>query len=102
MQPRDDLDEGRLAGAVVAEHARHLALADVHRDPAQGVDVAIGLAHVVHDEQGRGVGGVAGDPVLDRSTHDASAFFLTYMLTSVAAMSMTPRKVLSQSTSHPA
>ena len=48
----EDLDERRLAGAVVAEHARHLAGLDRRRDAFQGDDVAVVLAQVAHLEQG--------------------------------------------------
>ena len=39
----ENLDEARLAGAVVAEDARHLARVHVHRDVAEGNDVAVVL-----------------------------------------------------------
>ena len=48
VQPRDDLDQGRLAGAVVAEDAGDLARPDLEVDAAQGPDGAVGLADVHH------------------------------------------------------
>ena len=52
VQAGDDLDQGRLAGAVVAEDAGHLAGADREVDPPQGPDRAVALAHVLHLDQG--------------------------------------------------
>ena len=49
----EDLDGRRLARAVGAEEAEHLAAGDVEVDPADRVDVAVGLAQVA-DEDGRG------------------------------------------------
>lgn len=102
VQAGHDLDQRRLTGAVVAEHARDLALADVEADTAQGVNVAVALAHVLEFEDG-GVR-VTGDvvPLGGRGAHRRSALLLTYMFTSVASSSITPRNVLNQSGFQPA
>src|SRR4051794_5316743 len=50
----EDLDEARLACAVVAEDARHLAPVDVGRDLLQRDDVAVVLGDLVGFEQMRG------------------------------------------------
>ena len=51
VQPGDDFDQGGLAGAVVAQHAGHLAGVDLQVDPGQGDDRAEGLADVLHLHQ---------------------------------------------------
>jgi len=76
VQPRDDLDERRLPGAVVAKHACDLTLAHDDVDPSEGVDVAVALADVVELED-RAVGGVSLELGLCKRAHHASAFFLT-------------------------
>ena len=52
---REDLDEARLAGAVVAEDARHLAGVHVRRDVVQRDDVSVELRDPVRLEQMRAV-----------------------------------------------
>ena len=46
VQAGDDLDQGRLAGAVVAEDAGDLAGVDGQVDALEGADGAVGLADV--------------------------------------------------------
>src|ERR1700693_5833019 len=53
MHAREDLDERRLAGAVVAEQAHHLARVDAHRDVLQGDDVVELLRDVLHLDEWR-------------------------------------------------
>ena len=53
MRAREDLDEARLAGAVVAQHARDGARVDVHRDVLERDDVAVVLRQVARLEQVR-------------------------------------------------
>src|SRR5581483_5813603 len=53
LRAREDLDQARLACAVVAEDARHLAGVDVHGDAPQGDDVAVVLRHVLGLEEMR-------------------------------------------------
>ncbi|CAM5711800.1 hypothetical protein SBADM41S_04385 [Streptomyces badius] len=96
VQPCDDLDEGGLAGAVVAEDAGDLARVDLQRDVLQGFDVAVELGHVGQfDERGRAL--------LGRGRHDvASARLRTHALSRVARSSIAPRKNLNQSGFHSA
>src|SRR5690606_32132984 len=47
----DDLDEGRLAGAVVAEERHHLAARNVEGDAAERFDGAEALGDVVEPEK---------------------------------------------------
>ena len=42
----EDLDGRRLAGAVGAEEAEDLARGDLEADPADGLDLAVGLAEI--------------------------------------------------------
>src|SRR5580765_2669637 len=102
VQTGDDLDERRLAGTVVPEDAGDLALTGRDVDTPKGMYVAVALADVVELEDGSVGGAVrSSDVVVDGDrAHRESAFRLTYWLTRVAPISMTPRKVLSQSTSH--
>ena len=51
VQTGDDLDQGRLAGAVVAEDAGHLAGVHGQVDAFEGADGAVGLADVFHLDQ---------------------------------------------------
>src|SRR5438309_8559875 len=51
VHSRENLDEARLAGAVVAEKAHHLPCVDVHRDVLQRHDVAVVLRQLVGLEQ---------------------------------------------------
>jgi hypothetical protein len=61
VQPGDDFDQGGLAGAVVAQHAGHLAGVDGQVDAGQGDDGAEGLADVLHlDQRFTGVQGGVG------------------------------------------
>src|SRR5438477_6846619 len=53
MHSREDLDQGRLPGAVVAEYARHLTGIHVRRDVLQRHDVAVVLGDVVCLEEVR-------------------------------------------------
>ena len=99
VQAGDDLDERGLAGTVVTQHTGDLTLADADVHPPQRVHVAIALATVHQLEDGLVAALHLG---LLESTHRPSAFRLTYMLTSTEAMSITPRKVLNQSTFQPA
>ena len=46
MHAREHLDQRRLAGAVVAEEAEHLARVDLERDVVEDVDRAEGLVDV--------------------------------------------------------
>jgi hypothetical protein len=55
MDAGDRLDEGRLAGPVVADEADHLTGTDAEVDPVQSLDRAESLAYPV-DLQQRGVG----------------------------------------------
>jgi hypothetical protein len=50
VEAADDLDQGRLAGAVVADEAEHLALAQAQVDVAEGGDPAEALGHVLDPE----------------------------------------------------
>jgi len=50
------LDEGRLAGAVVADERDDLAGVDLDRGAAQGVQRSEMLLDVAHRDQGRRVG----------------------------------------------
>ena len=50
----EDLDQGRLAGAVLAEQAVHLAGADVEVDAVEGADARELLDDAVHLEQRSG------------------------------------------------
>ncbi len=56
VQPGDDLDEGGLAGAVVAEHAGHPSGVDGEVDAVQGADGAVGLAGAAQFDEGRSPG----------------------------------------------
>ena len=49
----EDLDGGRLAGAVGAEQAEDLAALDLEGEPAHGLDRAVGLAQVGDLDRGR-------------------------------------------------
>ena len=49
----EDLDRRRLAGAVGAEEAEHLADADVEADPADGLVGAVALAQILDLYRGR-------------------------------------------------
>src|SRR4029450_10477773 len=51
VEAAEDLDQGRLAGAVVADEAEHLALAEAQVDVAEGGDPAEALGRVL-DPQG--------------------------------------------------
>ncbi|MCY1224178.1 hypothetical protein D9M72_363240 [compost metagenome] len=51
VQAGDDLDQGGLAGAVVAQDAGNAAIVHGHRDVGQGDDVAIAFADPVQREQ---------------------------------------------------
>ena len=44
----DHLEGGRLAGAVRAEDAEHLALGDLEADAVDGRELAVSLAQVAH------------------------------------------------------
>ncbi len=54
LGPRDDLDEGRLAAAVLPGQAVHLAREEVERDALERGDAAVGLADVTDLEHGHG------------------------------------------------
>ena len=56
MQAGDDLDQRRLAGAVVAEHPRDLARPDREVDALERPDGAVALADVDHLDQGFALG----------------------------------------------
>ena len=107
VQPGHDLDQGRLAGPVVTQHAGHLAGADRQVDPGQRPDRAVGLADVGHlDQRLTLVQGRIG--VFVQSVgHLPHAFrvvasFLTYRFTATASSNMTPRNALNQFGSQPA
>ena len=53
MHPGQDLDEGRFAGAVVAEHTGDLPGAHLGGDALEGDDVAVELRDVLEFEQWR-------------------------------------------------
>ena len=55
VEAADDLDQGRLAGAVVADQAEHLAPVQAQVDVGQGGDPAEALGDVL-DPQGLAVG----------------------------------------------
>ncbi len=55
-RPGQDLDQGRLAGAVVAEQRHHLARMDLEADPVEGGDRAEALADAIRPEQRLGLG----------------------------------------------
>ena len=59
VEAADDLDQGRLAGAVVADEAEHLAPAQAQVDVGQGGDPAEALGHVL-DPEGLAVRGAGG------------------------------------------
>jgi hypothetical protein len=67
VQPGDDLDQGRLARAVVAKDARDLAGVDGQVDPLERADRAVRLSDVRHLHQRftlvQGAVGVIGDGV---------------------------------------
>src|SRR4029079_8175073 len=78
----EDLDEGGLAGAVVAEDARHLARVHVGGDVLERDDVAVVLADAVNLQQVR------------RRGHRAfSARLRTTVLSRTAAKRIAPTKV---------
>ena len=54
VHPGEDLDQGRLAGAVLAEQAVHLAREDVEVDPAERDDAWETLHDVGHAQEGGG------------------------------------------------
>jgi hypothetical protein len=56
VRPREHLDEGRLAGAVLAEQAVHLPRADVEVDAVERPDTGEGLDDPVHLQQRGGAG----------------------------------------------
>ncbi len=47
----ENLDRRRLAGAVRAEQAEHLALVDVEVDPADGFEIAVGLVEAANGDR---------------------------------------------------
>ena len=108
VQPGHDLDQGRLAGAVVTEHAGHLAGVDRQVDALQRADRAVGLADVDHLDQrlalvqGRVGVFAAVVSVMTQPTFRVVESFLTYRFTMTASSSMTPRKALNQLGSQPA
>ena len=51
VRPGEDLDQGRLAGAVLAEQAVHLTGADVEVDAVERPDAREGLDDAVHLQQ---------------------------------------------------
>ena len=55
VHPGEHLDQGRLAGAVLAEQAVHLTGTDVEVDPGERHDARETLHDVRHAQQGRGV-----------------------------------------------
>src|SRR5207244_408985 len=58
---REDLDQGGLAGAVVADQAVHLARVDLEVCPVERSYRAVGLDEVAHlDQRGAGAGRVGG------------------------------------------
>ncbi|CAM5436741.1 hypothetical protein SLAVM298S_01896 [Streptomyces lavendulae subsp. lavendulae] len=97
VQPRDDLDEGGLPCAVVAEHTGDPAGGDLQGDALEGADVAVVLADVGQLHQG-GPGLGAGRGV--RAHLLSSARLRTQAFSSVASRSMAPRKNLNQSGFH--
>ena len=52
--PLQDLDRGRLAGAVRAEETEDLALCDLEADPADRLVVTVGLPQAVDGDRSRG------------------------------------------------
>src|SRR6266571_7437897 len=88
---RQELDEARLAGAVVSEDARHLARIDVHRDVLQRDDVSVVLGDPLGFEQVRRL----------RHRHlTLCARLRTTRLRRTAAKRMPPWKVYVQLLSH--
>ena len=89
MGAGENLDQGRLAGAVVAKDAGHLPRVHIRGDVGQRDDISVAFGDVLHlQEWGR---------------HSASsAFFLTKLLTRTASNRMTPTKRNLQSEFHPA
>ena len=65
VDPGEDLDEGRLAGAVLAEEAVHLAGADVEVHPAECDHSRETLHDVGHAQEGRGAVACHGSGTLD-------------------------------------
>ena len=67
MHPGQNLDQGRLAGAVLAEQAMHLAGHDIEVDPVESADTGELLDDRVHLQQrlGHGIPPTAPDPVND-------------------------------------
>jgi hypothetical protein len=112
VQPRDDLDEGGLAGAVVAQHAGDLAGVHGEVHAVQGADVAVGLARAAQFDQGSVRAGrsrvgedgtvAAGGVVVGHEGHLRVAVRWTHRLIRTAPRSMTPRKALNQSGFQPA
>ena len=51
IHARQDLDQRRFAGAVVADQPDHLGVVDDHAHIAQGADVAVGLGHFSQFDQ---------------------------------------------------
>src|SRR5919109_1230489 len=64
VEAADDLDEGRLAGAVVADQPEHLAAAQAQVDVGQGGDAAEALGDVLDLEGLAAAVAVAGHQVL--------------------------------------
>ena len=64
VDPRDELDEGRLAGAVLADEPVHLAGVQFERHAVKGAHSGELLAHRPHVDGGRGHAGspLRGDP----------------------------------------
>ncbi|GAA3038900.1 hypothetical protein GCM10020000_16480 [Streptomyces olivoverticillatus] len=94
VQARNDLDEGGLARAVVAEHTGDLARVDLQGDPFEGADVPVELADVGQPDQCRVVVRRVVVHLL------ASARLRTHAFSRVARSSIAPRKNLNQSGFH--
>src|SRR5258708_17434406 len=93
MHAGQDLDERRLARAVVAEQAHHLTGVDAHRDVLQGDDVVELFRDVLHlDEWRLAVG-------LRRHLQALSARSCTKRLISTAMSSIAPSTTWNQSAS---
>jgi hypothetical protein len=86
VQPGNDLDEGRLARTVVAEHAGDLARVDGEVDAFECPDRAVGLADALHLDERGAHPQVAVGVLHDRVGHDTSSLALVGIMTAVTVL----------------
>src|SRR4029453_15728849 len=88
VEAAEDLDQGRLAGAVVADEAEHLAPAQAQVDVAEGGDPAEPLGHVLDPEGlASGAAGARGHQVLP-ARRSLDRYTLAIIETMIAAPRM--------------